>query len=150
MHRKFAIDIWNFFFCRHPEWRMLWSLECVRKAMLKHVSSSNLSPYKVQRCLARDTVSLSSSLSFGSSGAQEPLSSRSSSTSSLHDILAQRPPKVSAKIIFFPKKWIHFSLEQRFSTDVHWCALRGYVVCHENFRPVSVTILQIYESYISN
>lgn len=81
--------------CRRQAGRMLWSQVCVHEAMLKHVSSSNLSPYKVQRCLARDTVSLSSSLSFGSSGAQEPLSSRSSSTSSLHDVLAQRPPKVS-------------------------------------------------------
>ncbi|XP_035210308.1 uncharacterized protein LOC118184703 [Stegodyphus dumicola] len=65
--------------------------------MLKHVSSTNLSPYKVQKCLSRDTVSLSSSLSFGSSGAQEPLSSRSSSTSSLHDVIA-RPPKCTIKV----------------------------------------------------
>ncbi|XP_015923922.1 uncharacterized protein [Parasteatoda tepidariorum] len=56
--------------------------------MLKHVSSSNLSPYKVQ--FSRDTVSLSS---FGSSGIQE--SSRSSSTSSLHD---SRPSKITIKV----------------------------------------------------
>lgn len=66
--------------------------------MLKHVhaSTSSLSPYRL-KSPARDTVSLTSSISFGSSGGQEPLSSRSSSSSSLHDS-ALRPQKTTVKV----------------------------------------------------
>lgn len=60
--------------------------------MLKHVSSSNLSPYRC-RTPSKDTVSLNSTMSFSSCGGHEFLSSRSSSTTSLHS-----PPKTVVKI----------------------------------------------------
>ncbi|XP_022238174.1 uncharacterized protein LOC106478480 [Limulus polyphemus] len=68
--------------------------------MLKHVhlSSSGLSPYRC-RTPARDTVSLNSTLSFSSCSGHDPLSSRSSSTSSLHDVsLSPKSPKVVVKV----------------------------------------------------
>lgn len=66
--------------------------------MLKHVhsSSSSLSTY---RCSGRDNVSVNS---LGSSGAQDPLSSRSSSSSSLHEpnIQSQKiPVKIYARVL---------------------------------------------------
>ncbi|XP_022240118.1 uncharacterized protein LOC106458259 [Limulus polyphemus] len=68
--------------------------------MLKHVhfSSSNLAPYRC-KTPTRDSVSLSSTLSFGSSAGHELMSSRSSSTSSLQEISSPpQPPKVVLKI----------------------------------------------------
>ncbi|XP_067139069.1 uncharacterized protein [Centruroides vittatus] len=66
--------------------------------MLKHVhsSSSSLSTY---RCSGRDNVSVTS---LGSSGAQDPLSSRSSSSSSLHEpnLHTQKVPlKIYARVL---------------------------------------------------
>ncbi|XP_067137392.1 uncharacterized protein [Centruroides vittatus] len=61
--------------------------------MLKHVhaSSSSLSPYRC-RTPSKDTVSLNSTMSYSSYGGHEPLSSRSSSTTSLS------PPKTVVKV----------------------------------------------------
>ncbi|CAN7990941.1 unnamed protein product, partial [Ixodes hexagonus] len=59
--------------------------------MLKHVhtSTSTLSPFRCIKPQANDALSLNSSVSFGSGGAEQ-LSSRSSSTSSLHEALPPR------------------------------------------------------------
>ncbi|KAH7982815.1 hypothetical protein HPB52_007295 [Rhipicephalus sanguineus] len=61
--------------------------------MLKHVHSSTttLSPFRCIKPQANDALSLNSSVSFGSGGAEQ-LSSRSSSTSSLHEALPPRKP----------------------------------------------------------
>lgn len=70
--------------------------------MLKHVhtSTASLSPFRCIRSQANDALSLNSSLSFGSGGA-EHLSSRSSSTSSLHEALQPRKTmvKVYARVL---------------------------------------------------
>lgn len=59
--------------------------------MLKHVhtSTTTLSPFRCIKPQANDALSLNSSMSFGSGGAEQ-LSSRSSSTSSLHEALPPR------------------------------------------------------------